>query len=74
MAPLRIITLAATAAAFVLPAPKPSTILRSQVEDKVDAKGDGTMLYNVKGPTNTAKSDDEEGLPCLLYTSPSPRD
>ena len=27
------------------------------------AKGDGTMLYNVKGPTNTAKADDEEGLP-----------
>ena len=76
MAPLRLLALAATAAAFVLPAPKPSTILRSQVEDKVDAKGDGTMLYNVKGPTNTAKSDDEEGLPwcCLLYTSPSPRD
>ena len=63
MAPLRLLALAATAAAFVLPAPKPSTILRSQVEDKVDAKGDGTMLYNVKGPTNTAKSDDEEGLP-----------
>jgi cytochrome P450 len=63
MAPLRILALATATAAFVLPAPKPSTILRSQVEDKVDKTGDGTMLYNVKGPTNTAKPDDEEGLP-----------
>ena len=63
MAPLRILALATATAAFVLPAPKPSTILRSQVEDKVDKTGDGTMLYNAKGPTNTAKPDDEEGLP-----------
>ena len=60
---LRILALAATAAAFVAPLTRPRVVLQSQVEDKVDAKGDGTMLYNVKGPTNTAKSDDEEGLP-----------
>ena len=47
MAPLRILALVTATAAFVLPVPKPSTILRSQVEDKVDAKGDGTMLINL---------------------------
>jgi len=73
MALLRVLVAATAATAFVAPPARPCTRLqsrveeprtrlRSQVDDKieVDKTGDGTMLYDVKGPK---KSDEEEGLP-----------